>query len=115
MVLSVQAVPFHTSAKATPRGAAASSYMPTAMQLLAAVHDTPNRKLFVAPLGFGVAFIAQAVPFQLSASVTSLTGEPVIRVPTAMQLLAAVHDTALRVAWLVAAAGGTGAPGLPAA
>jgi hypothetical protein len=32
-----------------------------------------------------------------------------------MQLLAAVHDTPFRVAWLATAAAGTGAPGLPAA
>ncbi len=71
-VLTVQAVPFHTSAKGTPLGAAASSYMPTAMQVLAVLHDTAKRPLFVAPLGFGVVLIVQAVPFQLSARVRAL-------------------------------------------
>src|SRR5262249_38210437 len=114
-VLTVQAVPFHASAKGTPLGAAASSYIPTAMQALAALHDTAKRPLPVAPLGFGLVLTIQAVPFHFSVRVKALrTGEPVRRVPTAMQAFAALHETPLRPACLVAAAG-PGAPGLPAA
>ena len=36
------------------------------------VHDTAFRKLNCAPAGLGVAWIAQVVPFQCSATVTSV-------------------------------------------
>jgi hypothetical protein len=34
-----------------------------------AVHATPLRELNVAPVGFGVGWMAQAVPFQRSANI----------------------------------------------
>ena len=42
------------------------------MQVPLAVHDTPDRLLFVAPGGLGVGWIAQLVPSQLSANVSVL-------------------------------------------
>jgi hypothetical protein len=43
--------------------------LPTAMHAEADVHDTPSRLLFDEPLGFGVGWMAQDLPFQRSASV----------------------------------------------
>jgi hypothetical protein len=44
-------------------------YWPTAMQALAAEHETPYRVLPVAPVGFGVGSIVHLLPFQCSARV----------------------------------------------
>jgi hypothetical protein len=57
------------------------------------VHDTPASTLASAPLGLGVDWMAQAVPFQRSASVTAA---PLIveEFPTAVHAEADVHDTA---------------------
>jgi hypothetical protein len=43
--------------------------LPTAVQAVADVHETPLSPLAVAPAGFGVFSIDQVVPFQRSASV----------------------------------------------
>ena len=53
------------------------------------MHDTAFRKLNCAPDGFGVAWIAQVVPFQRSAKV------PEFEPPTAVHDDAEVHDTPL--------------------
>jgi hypothetical protein len=58
------------------------------------VHDTPDSWLCDAPDGFGVATIVQLVPFQRSTNVR-LTLE-LVKPPTAKQLVALVHDTAVR-------------------
>jgi len=103
-IITAQVFPFHASVKGTPVGAAAYSYEPTAMQALAALHDTANRLLFVAPLGCGVVLTAQALPFQLSASGKPVKlGEPVETVPTATHEFAELHDTPIRTAWLAVA------------
>jgi hypothetical protein len=56
------------------------------------VHDTPFKLLLDAPVGFGVLWTAQLVPFQRSASVA---GTPALlrSKPTAVQPVPAVHDT----------------------
>src|SRR4029077_18556783 len=78
-------------------------YLPTAVHSLATVHDTPLRELPLDPVGLGVAWIAQAVPFQRSARVRPSP------CPTAIHAFAALHATARRtlpvdpvgVAWIV--------------
>src|SRR5215472_7005097 len=65
--------------------------LPTASQAVAAVHDTPDNPLPVAPAGLGVAWSFHAVPFHPSASVPE--GEP----PTAWQASEARHDTPPRL------------------
>jgi hypothetical protein len=69
-----------------------SSEPPTAMHLVAEVHDTPERLLAVAPDGLGVVSIDQEAPFHTSAR---LTWTPVLSryVPTAAQAVAEVQDT----------------------
>ena len=57
------------------------------MHAVTFVHDTPERVLLVAPLGLGVDWIAQVLPFQRA------TSAPVLLAPTAVHALAAVHDT----------------------
>src|ERR1700730_2292988 len=63
-----QLLPFQRSASVT-RVPEPLPESPTAVQAVAAVHDTPIRKLPVAPVGLGVGWIAQLLPFQRSASV----------------------------------------------
>jgi hypothetical protein len=63
--------------------------MPTAVQALADVHDTPFSWLIVAPAGVGVGWTAHVLPFQRST-------KP--EVPTAVQAVAEVHDTPNREA-----------------
>jgi hypothetical protein len=65
------------------------------VQALAAVQDTPSRKLRVAPAGLDVVWIVQFVPSQCSASVA--TPPPARASPTAVHDVAAVQDTAVRL------------------
>src|SRR5205085_1258889 len=70
--------------------------MPTAVQALLDVHDTPPlRTLAVAPAGLGVLWIVQLLPFQTSASVTGMPPSSV-SYPTAVHAVLAVHDTSLK-------------------
>ena len=65
------------------------------MHILATGHETPDRRLIVSPVGFGVDWIAQVAPFQRSARDTNLPA--VLRKPpTAVQALDVGQDTALR-------------------
>src|SRR6202035_185214 len=84
-----QLVPFQRSANivAVPLEVKDS---PTAIHELAEVHDTPLRMPKKAPLGLGVAWTVQLLPFQRSAS-----GAPP-EMPTVMHEVAEVHDTACR-------------------
>jgi hypothetical protein len=59
---------------------------------VAEVHDTPERPLTSAPFWFGVVWIAQVLPFQVSTKVRLLL--PLSLLPTAVQ--AEVHDTPSR-------------------
>ena len=70
VVWVLQAVPFHASAKVTSEFELLSSN-PTAVQAVAEVHDTPYKALATAPLGLGVVWIPQVVPFHTSAKVSS--------------------------------------------
>src|SRR5437588_169713 len=56
------------------------------------VHDTPFRALDLAPVGLGVLWIVQRVPFQRSASVTR-TPALLWYCPVAVQAVLVVHDT----------------------
>jgi hypothetical protein len=67
---------------------------PTAVQAVAALHETPLRTMYVAPAGLGVGWICQAVPFQRSASDTMVL--PLLYTPTAVQAVAELHETAPR-------------------
>src|SRR5262245_59464746 len=60
-------------------------YWPTAMQMLTPGHATPNRRLPVAPVGLGLATMAQLVPFQRSTNVPDDS-------PTAKQLVVFEHE-----------------------
>ena len=85
-----------------------SAVVPTAMHAVAAVQETPSRRL-TSPAALGVVWMAQLVPFQASASVTLVV--PVNEEPTASHAVAEMHETprsplevwlaALEVAWMV--------------
>ena len=66
-------------------------YTPTAKQLLALGHATPRRLVEELPLGFGLAWMLQLLPFQCSAS--GLMVNDVEKLPTAKQLFVLGHDT----------------------
>ncbi len=88
-----QLVPFHRSASVLmPLG---GNELPAAVQAVADVHDTPLRLLPWAPLGLGVAWMAQLVPFHRSASVRPVP-PLLLYPPTAVHAAADVHDTPLR-------------------
>src|SRR5689334_23556728 len=84
--VSVQLVPFHCSARAIC-GPETVVELPTAVQALAAVQDTPVRLLVAGPGGLGAGWIVQLVPFQFSAIVAPSP------CPTASPALAAVQET----------------------
>ncbi len=62
------------------------------MQAVAALHDIPANPEPIDPAGLGVAWTAQLVPFQRSASGTLV---PVLLrlLPPAVQAVAELHDT----------------------
>lgn len=68
--------------------------LPTAMQWLADVHDTPFRATFVAPAGVAILRLAQCDPFQRSA------WRPPPNRPTAVHDVPDAHDTPLGPALL---------------
>ena len=82
------------------------------MQLVRLTHDTEERPLAVAPVGLGVVWMDQAVPFHTSANVTA-TPEPLAWRPTASQLVGLTHDTP--DSKLVSAPGGLGVTCTPQA
>ena len=63
----VQVVPSQASASV----AELVRELPTAVQALAALHDTPASVLSLDPVGLGVGWMVQLVPSQRSASVTT--------------------------------------------
>ena len=97
---TVQVVPFHFSAtvKEAPVVGPSELEVPTAVQAVAEVHETPSRFGLVAPVGVGVVWIVQAVPFHRSAmvlyTVTFVDGTS--NSPTAVQAVAEVHETLSR-------------------
>src|SRR5664279_155130 len=94
VVWTVQLVPFQRSASVTTVKPVLDN--PTAVQAVLDVHDTPPRLLPVVPVGLGVVWIDQLVPFQRAANVT-LVPELLWSCPTAVQLVLDVHDTPLRL------------------
>ena len=90
----VQLVPSQDSARVWSAGAELSK-PPTAMHDVADVQETPVSQLNPAPAGFGVGSIAQVLPFQCSANVTSVP-LPFTYSPTAKQETTDGHDTPLR-------------------
>ena len=91
-VCTFQLVPFQRSA----RGTVVSELFwknPTAVQFVADVQETSVSEALWAPVGLGPVWILQVVPFQRSASAAV---EPVLKseVPTAVQFVADVHETA---------------------
>src|ERR1700722_3152587 len=67
---------------------------PAAIQSVGLVHDTPFNELFASPTSFVLTF-TQAFPFHISPNVR-LTPEELSKLPTAMQKLELVHDTAFK-------------------
>ncbi len=90
VVLIDQLDPFHASAKVTR--AEALMVDPTAVHAVAEGQDTALSTPSLAPVGLGVVWTDQLVPFQTSARV------PLSATPTAVQALADGHDTPL--SWL---------------
>jgi hypothetical protein len=86
-----QLLPFHTSASVVVVEPVVDS--PTASQALADVQETPLSELLVAPLGLGVDWMDQLLPFHTSASVCVV--ELGVAWPTASQKLADVHEMVL--------------------
>ncbi len=84
-------LPFHRRPRVkTPVAPLGSTVSPTAMQALAAVHETPVSGLKCAPLKLPPRTGTQAVPFHSAAS-----SPPAPATPTAMHDVADTHDTAL--------------------
>jgi hypothetical protein len=84
--------PFQNSTNVVATPVSALVVYPTAAQAFAETHDTASNEVVDAPVGLGVAWIAQWRPFHRSANVTWVA--PPAACPTATQLLADVHDTA---------------------
>jgi hypothetical protein len=95
IVCSFHSVPFQLSAKGVYT-LALLSYVPTIVQLLADVHETPVAYATFAPVGAGIDWTFHSVPFQISAKGATMA-ELFSYSPTAMQALAEVHDTASRL------------------
>ncbi len=88
--MMVQLVPSHSSASV------ALSLSPTAMQLVVdGAHDTPQRVLDAAPVGFGGACTVHALPFQCSASV--VVAVELEDCPTAVHDVSETHATPRRM------------------
>jgi hypothetical protein len=65
-------VPFQTSARVRLALNEVLKYVPTAVQALPERQTIPERKLSKEPLGLGVDWVVQLVPFQASAKVRSV-------------------------------------------
>src|SRR5213080_263950 len=92
-VAGVAGIDHEVPSQASTSGAPLLS-LPTAIQAVAEPQDTPARKPPNCLLGVG--WMDQVVPFQRSASVRGLPPESSTEVPTAVQALAEVQDTAAR-------------------
>jgi len=77
-VTSVHAVPFHVSPSVPALLSPTAEADPIAVHEVADMQDTPaSSSMPVVPAGLGVAWMAQVVPFQASASVAA-SGPPVL-------------------------------------
>jgi hypothetical protein len=61
------------------------------VQAVLELHDTPDKKLYIAPVGLGIDWTDQLVPFQASANARSVPA-PLLVKPTAMQDVPVVHE-----------------------
>ena len=96
-----QLAPFQRSTNvfATPRGLFMMrllAVLPTAVQFVAAGHDTLTRSLAGTALELGLGTIAQLTPFQRSTNVFATVKSLSPAYPTAVQLVVVGHDTRLR-------------------
>ncbi len=66
---------------------------PTAVHAAGELHETPYRRLTMAPAGSGAARTFQVLPSHACASVTTSSVLVLSSFPTATQAAAAVHDT----------------------
>ncbi len=88
-----QLAPSHCSTS-VPVGVELAKALPTAVQLAAEGHDTLLRPYSMAPAGAGVVTIDQVVPSHCSTSALPETPKKLFpSPPTAVQLVALVHDT----------------------
>ena len=85
-------VPFHPSASISVLDVLVMK-SPTALQDEAPPHDTPFSSLTRAPGTFCAVCSDQLVPFHLSTSIDGGTWRPALAPPTAVQAVAAVHET----------------------
>jgi len=85
--------PFHRSTRLVFAVAPVLIWNPTAKQLLALVHETPNSVAYRAPAGLGLATIDHALPFHRSTNVLPVPIAAPSDSPTAKQVLAFTHDT----------------------
>jgi hypothetical protein len=92
---SAQLVPFHWATTLVQRLVAPLRDLPTAMQEVAEAHETASNVAFAEPVGFGVLCTVQAAPSHRSASVTFTEPGP-SKLPTAVQAVGEVQDTAFR-------------------
>jgi hypothetical protein len=103
-----QVVPFQRSASVCgwPKG---RKYDPTAVQEVADGQDTPSRSPCAVPVGLGVVWMDQAVPFQVSASVdVSPVEASLMYEPTAVHAVADRHETPSKEACMPGAGLGVG-------
>ena len=91
VVWIVQAAPFQRSASVDC--VVIDVDVPTAVQAVLDVHDTPSNSLAAAPLGSGLVWTFQLVPFQRSARVDVPAGDDRVLNPTAVQSVAETHET----------------------
>src|SRR5215472_15785281 len=89
-------VPSHRSATSPVGKPELSKDVPTAMQNMLAVQETPNRAVPGAPAGLGVGWMLHLVPFHNSPRVAVGLPKLSVRAPAAVQASADVHDTAAR-------------------
>jgi hypothetical protein len=79
--------------------------LPTAKQLVALAHDTPDSCVNVAAGGFGLDTRVQLVPFHRSIKAVAKPAA-LVKSPTAKQLVVVAHDTLTR--WAFGGPGGLG-------
>jgi hypothetical protein len=85
--------PFQASVNVSKKLAIITLVSPTAVHALAEEHETADRKLPNAPVGFGVGSIVHFFPFQASANVR-VVPDLSTYCPTAVHAEAEAHDTA---------------------
>jgi hypothetical protein len=93
---TLQVVPFRVSANGSTELSVALD--PTAVQAVAKVQETASSELPALPIGVGVVWTVQAVPFQNSANGSSMSSS-LTEMPTAVQAVGAVQETPVSEAY----------------